>query len=161
MKIFIYFPIVYIVYKDIMNLFTIGYEGRQIDEFVDLLRRFNISRIIDVREMPISRKNGFSKSSLREHLRAANIDYVHLKALGSPAALRHKLRYDRDYEYFFAEYHDYLSQNHEEINKIVQFVSDGNNCIMCFERSHEKCHRRVLVDRINDQNRNGLKIRHI
>jgi uncharacterized protein (DUF488 family) len=46
------------------QVFTIGYEGRDIDEFVICLKDFNITRLIDVRELPLSRKRGFSKSTL-------------------------------------------------------------------------------------------------
>ncbi len=70
------------------KLFTIGYEGRDIDEFVSLLKDNGITRLIDVREIPFSRKKGFSKSRLNERLQNENIDYVHIKALGSPSEIR-------------------------------------------------------------------------
>ena len=70
------------------KLYTIGYEGRDIDEFVSLLKDNRITRLIDVREIPFSRKKGFSKSRLNERLQNENIDYVHIKALGSPSEIR-------------------------------------------------------------------------
>ena len=83
------------------ELLTIGYEGRAIDEFIARLKQFNISRLIDVREIPLSRKPGFSKTSLRERLEDEKIEYVHIKALGSPSPIRNKLKTDWDYDYFF------------------------------------------------------------
>lgn len=143
------------------ELLTIGYEGRAIDEFVDRLKQFNISRLIDVREIPLSRKPGFSKTSLRERLEDENIEYVHIKALGSPSFIRNKLKSDLDYDYFFKAYDKYLSQNMDVIKEVYRFISDGINCIMCFERFPEKCHRNAVVNKIKEYDGNGLKIKHI
>ena len=142
-------------------MLTIGYEGRAIDEFITRLKQFNISRLIDVREIPLSRKPGFSKTSLRERLKNENIEYVHIKALGSPSPIRNKLKTDWDYDYFFKAYAKYLSQNMQVIREVYQFISDGINCLMCFERFPEKCHRTAVADRIKEYDGNGLKIKHI
>src|SRR5262245_36925707 len=61
------------------QLFTIGYEARTIEQFVVELRRKRISRVIDVRELPLSRRRGFSKTPLSSTLADAGIDYVHLR----------------------------------------------------------------------------------
>ena len=145
----------------IFELFTIGYEGREIDEFVDLLKQFNISRLIDVREMPISRKRGFSKYALHDRLENENIEYIHMKALGNPSYIRNKLKSDLDYDSFFKEYGKYLSKNKEVIKEVYQFISDEVSCIMCFERFPEKCHRQVIANKIKKLDINGLKIKHI
>ena len=145
----------------ILKLLTIGYEGREIDEFINRLKRFNISRLIDVREIPLSRKRGFSKSALRERREDENIEYVHVKALGSSSTIRNKLKSDRDYDYFFKAYSNYLSQNMEVLIEVYQFISDGINCIMCYERMPEKCHRSTVADKIKEYDGNGLKIKHI
>lgn len=143
------------------EVLTIGYEGCDIDEFVDRLKRFNVSRLIDVREIPLSRKPGFSKTPLSERLGDENIEYVHIKALGSPSFIRNKLKADSDYDYFFKAYSKYLSQNMEVVKEVYQFISDGVNCIMCFERFPEKCHRNAVANKIKEYDGNGLKIRHI
>jgi uncharacterized protein (DUF488 family) len=67
-----------------ISVFTIGYEERSIDEFISRLKKFHINVLIDVREIPTSRKAGFSKKRLAEFLRSADIEYIHVKALGSP-----------------------------------------------------------------------------
>lgn len=143
------------------QILTIGYEGREIDEFVDRLKRFNISRLIDVREIPISRKKGFSKTALKERLEGENIEYIHVKALGSPSSIREKLKSDMDYDYFFNAYNEYLSENMEAIEDVLKYISDGINCFMCFERLPGKCHRTVVANKIKNYDGNGLKIKHI
>ena len=143
------------------ELLTIGYEGRKINEFVECLKEFKISRLIDVREKPLSRKPGFSKTALRERLEDENIEYIHVKALGSPSFIRKKLKSDSDYEYFFKAYGKYLTQNMEVIKYVYQFITNGINCIMCFERFPEKCHRSAVANKIIEYDGKGLKIKHI
>jgi uncharacterized protein (DUF488 family) len=143
------------------NLLTIGYEGLKIDEFIVRLKRFNVTRLIDVREIPISRKSGFSKTALRERLEKESIEYVHVKSLGSPAAIREQLKKDGDYGYCFEEYSRYLTKNVDALEVFHQFLDDGVNCLMCFERSPEKCHRSVVANKIIENNGNGLTIKHI
>src|SRR3954453_13316172 len=68
-----------------LRIFTIGYEATTVPEFIAALGAAGVERVIDVRALPLSRRPGFSKSSLRAALAEARIEYVHLKALGTPA----------------------------------------------------------------------------
>src|SRR3954471_22699032 len=65
-------------------LFTIGYEGRALDELLAILRANKIDRLIDVRDLPLSRRRGFSKTPLGNAARDAGIEYVHLREAGNP-----------------------------------------------------------------------------
>ncbi|HET7282589.1 MAG TPA: DUF488 domain-containing protein, partial [Sphingomicrobium sp.] len=67
-----------------MKIFTIGYEGATVGEFLAALKQAGIGRVIDVRALPLSRRPGFSKTALRAALEESEIEYVHLKALGTP-----------------------------------------------------------------------------
>ena len=71
-----------------MNIWTIGYEGAAMDDFLGVLVRAGVEQVIDVRALPLSRRPGFSKSSLAASLKEAGMGYVHLKALGTPKAGR-------------------------------------------------------------------------
>src|SRR3954469_21227515 len=68
----------------VMKIFTIGYEGATMADFLAALTTAGVERVIDVRALPLSRRPGFSKSSLAASLAEAGIGYVHLKALGTP-----------------------------------------------------------------------------
>jgi uncharacterized protein (DUF488 family) len=70
------------------TLFTLGYQKRDLEEFIDLLRTASINVLVDVRETPWSHKPGFSKGALSDALAAAGIDYVHAKFAGNPKRLR-------------------------------------------------------------------------
>ena len=140
------------------KLFTIGYEGYDIDSFIAYLKSFGIECLLDVREIPLSRKKGFSKSALAARLNLDNIEYLHFKELGSPKAIRKKLKQDDDYPSFFETMKKHLAMNKEAVGRAYGYVSRRMCCLMCFEQLAEKCHRRVVADEVKNWNGNGLKI---
>ena len=142
-------------------LYTIGYEGRGVEEFVDRLKEFGVTRRIDVREIHLSRKKGFSKTALGQRLKDESIEYVHYKALGSPSEIRHKLRADWDYDYFFKAFSDYLAGKMDVIEQVYNHLSDGVNCLMCFEYNHEQCHRSCVATRVKEYNGSYVSVEHI
>ena len=144
-----------------VSLHTIGYEGRDIDEFVNRLRDFGIGVLVDVRDIPLSRKEGFSKTPLSQYLKENNIEYVHLKELGSPKPLREKVKSDGDYEYFFKEYSVYIQTQGQAVEDLYQITINNNSCIMCFERDPFSCHRLIVAQEIKKKDGNGLTIKHI
>lgn len=143
------------------RLFTMGYEGREIDEFIERLKQYGITCLIDVRDLPLSRKEGFSKSALQERLQRERIEYVHMKALGCPPPIRNQVKSDSDYEAFFKAYSRYLSENMDVIAGLRRYLSDGNVCLMCYERSHEECHRSIVASSIREYFGKRVQIKHI
>lgn len=95
---------------DEKGLHTVGYEGLLIDNFIIKIKNWGIDRLIDVREIPLSRKKGFSKKALHERLRLEGIDYVHAKDLGSPKWLREALKQSLDYGSFFDAFSEHLEK---------------------------------------------------
>ena len=71
-----------------MRIFTIGYEGATQGELIAALREAGVTLLADVRAVPLSRRPGFSKNILAAGLKEAGIDYVGLKALGTPAEVQ-------------------------------------------------------------------------
>ena len=143
------------------TLLTIGYQGRQIEEFLACIKSLEVTRLIDVREIPHSRKKGYSKRALEEGLREMDVEYVHMPVLGSPADARKRLKVDRNYGFFFEAYEKHLEQHRDAIGQLHSYVCEGVNCLMCYEESAEQCHRSVVAEKVKECNGNGLKIRHI
>lgn len=143
------------------ELYTIGYEGRDIADFIERLKDFNITRVIDVRELPISRKRGFSKSALSEKLGEANIQYIHFKSLGSPSQIRNRLKQNKNYIQFFKAYSQYLSENTGVLDEVYRFISDGNNCLMCYEVNPNRCHRSIIAKMLKKRNGENVDIIHL
>ena len=90
------------------TVMTIGYEGLDLERFMKFLTSNAVEVLVDVREIPISRKKGFSKSRLAGALENKGIGYEHIKALGSPKPIRERLKSDWDYDAFFSAYDAYL-----------------------------------------------------
>ncbi len=143
------------------ELFTIGYEGMALDAFVARLKNFAIDCLIDVREIPISRKCGFSKSGLVQRLGRENIHYVHFRELGSPKPIRQKLKINRDYSTFFKKMDKYLTNKKDALEKVYSYVIDNTCCLMCFEHLAEQCHRKIVATKIKEWDGNGLQIKDI
>ncbi len=131
-------------------VYTIGYEGRNLTEFIDILKKHKIQGLIDVRELPLSRKNGFSKSELSAVLKANQIVYRHIPELGSPREIRHKLWDGKNYEVFFKEYTDWLYSDNarDYLTDLEGLAHVRTSAIMCFERDVEKCHRSIIKKKL-------------
>jgi len=142
-------------------LYTIGYEGRDLYGFVNKLKDLSISTLIDVREYPLSRKKGFSKTLLSQYLKKNKIQYFHLKKLGSPKSLRIKVRLDSNYTYFFKEYSKYIKSQKGTIEELYQIIVNGICCIMCYEKEPNYCHRSIIAEELIKRDGNGLLIKHI
>jgi uncharacterized protein (DUF488 family) len=128
-----------------MRIFTIGYEGATQDEFVAALVKAGVERVIDVRAVPLSRKPGFSKNVLAAALKAAGIDYVHLKALGTPPEGREAARKGR-FDVMERIYADQLETPEAALQsaQLVALAEEKPSALLCFERDPSHCHRTPL-----------------
>lgn len=126
------------------RVFTIGYEGASLADFIATLDLAGVDVLLDVREIPISRRRGFSKSALSEALTEAGIDYRHEKQLGSPAVIRHRLHEDGDYTAFFRDFRRYLKTQGALLAQLAEDLT-GNVALMCYERDPQTCHRSVVA----------------
>jgi uncharacterized protein (DUF488 family) len=139
-----------------------GYEAKDINEFIQMLQSNNIKTVVDVREIAGSRKKDFSKNKLIEHLSSANISYIHIRELGSPRILRKKLKKDKDYGYFFKKYNGYLKSQINIVKKLYKdIVTKELSCFICFERDPFLCHRKAIAEKIKEIDANGLSVNHI
>ncbi len=122
-------------------IISIGYEGRTPGELVALLLAHHVQKVVDVRELPLSRRKGFSKTPLSAALRAAGIAYQHVRAAGNPH--RHAASCPAE---CLALYSTHL-KNHPEVLDTVDAELDGAPvAFLCFERQHVECHRSRLLE---------------
>jgi uncharacterized protein (DUF488 family) len=128
-----------------LRLFTIGYEAATMVEFLAALQMAKVERVIDVRAVPNSRRPGFSKTPLRNALAEVGIDYVHLRALGTPAAGREAARAGRKSE-LEAIYSGQLEtpQAMAEGAMMLELAVEKASALLCFERDPACCHRTLL-----------------
>ncbi|WP_228124979.1 DUF488 domain-containing protein [Candidatus Methylospira mobilis] len=67
-----------------MNVFTIGYEGLDLDAFISALTLYGVETVVDIREVPLSRKPGFSKKALANALNLSGFEYLTLGEVRLP-----------------------------------------------------------------------------
>lgn len=137
---------------------TIGYQGKEISDFVQELLECGVETLVDVRRKAISRKPGFSKSRLRDVLEAAGIEYRHFPDLGMPEQLMPK-RNLTDNSEILAAYEKQLWAHSESIQHIIDCATNGKICLLCFEADHHICHRGVLANHLTEEA--GFEVRHL
>jgi uncharacterized protein (DUF488 family) len=134
------------------KLFTVGYEGRSLDELVNALRTAGVERLVDVRELPLSRRKGFSKTALGDTLREAGIEYIHVRALGNPKPNRERY-WAGDVEGGAAVYREHLNNgSRSALVVLAESLGEDPACLLCFERDHAECHRDVIVEQLQELN---------
>jgi uncharacterized protein (DUF488 family) len=131
------------------RIFTIGYEGATQAEFIAALEKAGVERVIDVRAVPLSRKPGFSKNVLAAGLREAGIDYIHLKALGTPPEGREAARKGRIdvMERIYAEQLD-TPEATLQAAQMIALAEEKPSALLCFERNPAACHRTLLREAV-------------
>jgi uncharacterized protein (DUF488 family) len=128
------------------RLWTIGYEGHSPESLTLKLREAGIERLVDIRELPLSRKAGFSKRALALGLSHAGIEYTHLKALGTPRAVRHAYKASGDHAAFARDYRAHVKANGGAVEELEALMEKERCALLCVEKGHEECHRGVLAE---------------
>lgn len=128
-------------------LFTIGYEGKSVESFINTLIKNNVRMLVDVRKNPLSRKFGFSRGKLEHIAETAGISYVHIPELGIDSDKRTSLNTKDDYVQLFCGYAETLPQHLPQVNQIYSLLCANTRiALMCFEKDSQMCHRHVLRD---------------
>ena len=129
-----------------MRIFTIGYEATTMGEFLDALKEAGVERVIDIRALPLSRRPGFSKSPLKAALSEVGIDYVHLKALGTPSEGRSAARAGRqeELERIYAGQLE-LPEAVMQAEQMRELAREKPSALLCYERDPAGCHRSLLL----------------
>lgn len=130
--------------------YTIGYEGKSLEKYLNQLIESDIKVLIDVRKNPISMKFGFSKNQLKSACEKINVKYLHIPDLGIESDKRQNLNDMSDYENLFNFYSvNTLPKNTDNINKIILLLEKHKRiAITCFEKEVCKCHRGKILETI-------------
>ncbi len=142
-------------------IFTFGYEGLSLARFFSTLQLNDIECIVDVRQMPLSRKKGFSKNALAESAESHNIDYIHKVALGCPRFIRDQYRLDNDWQNYERQFQRYIETQNEEIDALISLCAQQRCCLLCFEANALSCHRSLVARRSRDLSNTPLEIVHL
>lgn len=143
-----------------MEVYTIGYEGLEIDEFVDYLKSKRIQLVADIRKNPVSRKKGFSKHKMAQALREKKIDYIHIPGLGTPSAWRKQadaglLTRDKMFQKFVDEV---IPQHPDDLKTLRDLIRDKRTVLLCYEADADDCHRSFVADELKRLERGQLQV---
>ncbi|MNT03474.1 hypothetical protein D3C72_1380130 [compost metagenome] len=132
-----------------MKLFTIGYEGSTQAELIGQLKTAGVEVLVDVRAVAASRRAGFSKTLLGQSLKAEGVDYLHLRALGTPKAGRDAAR-KGDVATMHAIFNAHMQEPDAEaaFQNLRHVAGQKRVALLCFEAEACGCHRAILADRL-------------
>ncbi|MBN2579494.1 MAG: DUF488 domain-containing protein [Pirellulales bacterium] len=135
-----------------LAVYTAGYEGQQVDAFLDLLMRRGIQQLLDVRSNAISRRYGFHKTTLDRLCKALDITYLHRPELGIPPLLRRDLTTPADYEALFVKYEaEVLTDRTAAVEEVSQLVKAKPTVLVCVESDPQMCHRTRLAKAVSER----------
>lgn len=140
------------------EVFTIGYQGKDIHSFIAELKENKIKLLIDVRASPFSRKPYFSRTKLREKTEEHGVEFLAIPEVGSPAELRKQLKETNDFTIFFEKYMKHIKEN-ELFPRLSRHINGDRVCLMCFEKDANECHRSILANMIEETM--NAKIKHL
>ena len=133
--------------NSVQMLFTIGYEGKSIESFMNTLIQNDIHLLCDVRKNPLSRKFGFSKDKLQHITEQIGIKYIHIPDLGIESEKRADLVTIEDYQNLFADYEQTLPSRQLQLEHLYSLLNSNKRiALMCYEKEPEMCHRHVIRD---------------
>jgi uncharacterized protein (DUF488 family) len=126
---------------------------------MSLLTEHDIETVVDIRELPLSRKPGFSKRPLASVLNLSGLEYVHMVELGCPKPVRDHYREDGNWKRYTDGFLNHLKTQGAAIVELSMLVRSSNCALLCFEADYNFCHRSMVANAVRDYC--GAKIMHI
>ncbi len=144
-------------------LFTIGYEGISLEEYLVRLLKNDVKVLVDVRNNPLSMKYGFSKSHLKKYCGSLGIEYVHIPEVGIQGDQRQELNTQSDYDKLFVVYRkNNLTQTTTQQQQILNLLKQNKRiALTCFEANICQCHRKHLAEAIEHLPGFDYEVKHI
>ena len=141
-------------------LFTLGYEGLRLEDWLARLRAHRVAAVCDVRRNPVSRKPGFSRRQLEAALSRAGIGYLPFPELGIASAARAGADTRDKRQALFRRYRRGLARHAGELERLARAAAEHRRvALVCFEARPEDCHRRCLSERLAGER--GWTVRHL
>lgn len=146
-----------------ITLFTIGYEGISLEEYINKLIINDVKVLCDVRKNPNSMKFGFSKNQLRHACTGVDIDYVHIPEVGIENNKRQELNNQADYDKLFKYYKKFvLPEVQNKQAEVLDLLREHKRiALTCFEANVNQCHRKHLAESISDMDGFKYNLKHI
>ena len=144
-------------------LYTIGYEGISLEEYLNRLVKNDVKVLVDVRNNPLSMKFGFSKKQLKNFCESLGINYLHIPEVGIQSSQRQELKTQKDYDNLFEIYKKQnLQKTISQQEEIMQLLIEKKRiALTCFEANICQCHRKHLAEAIIKLPEWNFELKHI
>ena len=143
------------------ELYTIGYEGAAQASLLQTLVYHDIQTLLDIRELPQSRKPGLSKTALGLASADYGMQYAHIRALGTPRDIRYRRKIDHDQAAFEESFQVYLATQDEAMAALVERAEQERCCLLCYEANYQECHRLFVAARAVEMSGGALTVVHL
>lgn len=145
-----------------MKIYTIGFTKKNAQTFFGFIRKEEISTLIDVRLNNISQLAGFAKrDDLKYFLQElCGANYIHMPDLAPTKDILNAYKKgDMSWEKYEDKFLNLMSKRN--IERIVQPSLLENSCLLCSEHEPHLCHRRLVVEYLNDTTDLDLVVKHL
>ena len=143
------------------EIYTIGYEGVNQDALFQALAYHDIQTLLDIRQLPQSRKPGLSKTALGVAAAGYGMGYQHLRALGTPRDIRYQRKIDHDEAAFRRSFLVYLATQNAAMEALVEQAGRERCCLLCYEADVGECHRLLVANRAAEMSDGALTPVHL
>jgi uncharacterized protein (DUF488 family) len=144
------------------KVFTIGYAAHTPTTLIDRIKTTGVEVMLDVRELPLSRRPGFSKSVLAKAAEDRGVEYRHFKSLGVPSLLRKRRKLgELDGPAYMDAFRHLLRQKPDVLADALRLVETRQCCLLCLERHPADCHRTVVAEELDRVSPHGVAIEHL
>ena len=128
-----------------MNIYTVGYEGLALEEFLQRLQSAKVQIVVDIRDVPLSRNHGFSKTALAAAIGAAGLKYLHVRSLGCPKTIHDQYRADRNWEAYTVAFMNHLRKQADAVIELTTVCKGSTAALLCYEADARLCHRTYVA----------------
>ena len=145
-----------------VTLYTIGFTKKTAEQFFELLKKNNVSKLIDIRISNSSQLAGFAKGKDLEYFvkQICGADYMHITDFAPTKDLLAKWQKEEvDWEEYTNVYLSLLKSR--SIIRKYGIKNFDNACFLCSEETAEYCHRRLLVEYLKEHSNEDIKIKHL
>jgi uncharacterized protein (DUF488 family) len=116
-----------------------------LEDFLRQLQGARVQIVIDVRDVPLSRKRGFSKTALAAALGVAEMEYLHIRNLGCPKPIRDRYRTNKDWSAYTAAFMDHLREQTAAVGELAAVCKTRTAALLCHEADAGFCHRTYVA----------------
>ena len=137
-----------------MKLYTIGFTQKRAETFFELLRQHGVQRLVDIRLRPDGQLSGFARKDDLPYLLsrlADGCEYVHMPLLAPTKDTMKAYRADSDWPRYVQQFEALMDERRipEVLNR--EEFEQRTSCLLCSEATPEKCHRRLVAERLAEQ----------